>query len=138
MNEPVTFPDPERVVRAWLAERIAALEPTVTVGVGVPQGWTPTGSPPHIQVACDGVPSHEHPVLAHATIRLVAWSDSTSESKRLAALAQGLLCSHPGGDGIAATRMFTGVLPARDAATRAELASTTTRVTLRSTPITST
>lgn len=133
---PVTFPDPEKTVRAYLADQLSTLEPDVTVGVGVPADWAPATSKPHIQVACDGVPSNEYPVLAHATIRLVARASSTSEAKRLAAFAQGVLCAHPGDGSVVAARMFTGVLPARDPVTRAELAATTTRVTFRSIPIT--
>jgi hypothetical protein len=77
----------------------------------------------------------DHPALAHTTIRLVARCSTTTDAKALAMKAQGLLCAHPGGDGIASTAPFTGVLPARDTATEAELASVTCRVTVRSTPI---
>ena len=131
----VTFPDPEPIVRAYLATELATLEPDVTVGVAVPPDWAPHTSKPHVQVVSDGVPLHQHPVIAHATIRLVVRAASTSEAKRLAGVAQGVLCAHPGGDGVVGARMLTGVLPARDPATKAELASTTTRVTLRSVSI---
>lgn len=130
----VTYPDAERLVRNILATELAAVGETCTVGVGVPPDWTPgTGS--HIQVSLDGTPDGDHPVTVNASVRVVAWAANTTEAKRLAALAQGLLLAHNGGGGIATTRFETGVLPARDLEQRAELASTTTRVTLRSEPI---
>jgi hypothetical protein len=134
MKLAVTYPDAEKLVKAYLADELDALGETVTVTVGVPASWTPA-SLSNIQVDSDGVPLLAHPVLAHNTIRLVARAASTTEAKRLAALAQGVLLAHPGGGGIASTRPLTGVLPARDPQTHAELASTTSRVTVRSIPI---
>lgn len=130
MRLAVTYPDMERVVRDYLDALLVE-----TVGIGVPTTWGP-GSPNHLQVALDGVPRLEHPALAHATIRLVARAHSTSQAKALAMKGQGLLAAHPGGDGIASTAAQTGVLPARDPDTGAELASVTCRVSVRSVPIT--
>lgn len=133
-DEPRTFPDVEKLVRAYLADQFAEFDPDVTVGVGVPTDWTPE-SPAHVQVASDGIFSIVHRILAHATIRLVAWSSSTSISKELAGVALGLLCAHPSGGGIVVARPTTGPLPARDEANRAELAAVTARVTVRSIPV---
>lgn len=129
-----TYPDAERLTKDLLDDLIAGHEPDVTVGIGVPSDWT-TDSPEHLQVALDGTPALEHPVIAHSTVRIVAWSASTTRSKELANLALGLLCAHAGGDGISAILPLTGIFPARDPDNRGELASVTVRVTVRSTPI---
>lgn len=135
MKLAVTYPDVEALVQDYLAAEMATVEPAVEVSVGVPAGWK-KGSPTHVQVASDGIPRLEHPVLAHATVRLVARASSTGEAKRIAGIALGLLAAHPGGGGIASTAPFTGPLPGRDPDTGAELASATARVTVRSVPIT--
>lgn len=128
----VTYPDPERVVRDYLDTVIA----DATIGVGVPSSWT-KASGNHLQVATDGMfLGRTHPVYGEATIRLVAWSASPTQAKELAQRAQGLLLAHPGTGDITRTRPLTGLLPARDEQTNAELASVTVRVTLRSVPIT--
>lgn len=129
MKLTATYPDIEQLVVDYLAPLLDE-----TVGVGLPDNWTKT-SGNHLQVALDGTPSLQHPITATGTVRLVAWSASTSEAKALTAKAQGLLAAHPGGGGIATTRPLTGVLPARNPEHQAELASTTTAVTVRSDPI---
>lgn len=134
MKPLVTYPDPEIALRALLDELIAPHEPTATVTVGVPTDWTPA-SPPHLEVAWDGTPNMTHPVVAHATIRVVVRAKLTTDAKRIAALAQGLLLAHDGSDGISVIRPLTGILPARDPLTEAELASFTVRASVRSTPI---
>lgn len=134
MKLAVTYPDVEHLVRVYLEEEMAAVEPDVTVSVGVPAAWKKT-SPTHVQVVSDGVPLLKHPIVAHATVRLVARAQSTGEAKRVAGIALGLLAAHPGGGGIASTIPFTGPLPGRDPDTGADLASVTARVTVRSIPI---
>jgi hypothetical protein len=128
----VEYPDAERLTVDYLT---AELDEDATVGVGVPDGWT-SADDPHLEVALDGVPLLAHPVCAHATIRLVARAGSTTEAKRIATKALGVLAAHPGSDdGIHTVRPLTGPLPARDPKTEAELASVTARVTVRSAPI---
>lgn len=128
----VQAPDAERLVVDYLEPLIDDAE----VGVQVPAEWeSGVSDTPHLQVALDGTPRIDHPVTHHATVRLTARAKSTTEAKELAARAQGLLCAHPGGGGIASTTPLTGVLPARDPQTNAEIASTTTRVIVRSTEI---
>lgn len=134
MPKAVTYPDVEHLVVDYLTIELADVEGDVTCGVGVPERWKP-GSPSHVQVVSDGVPTRDGTVAAHAIVRLVARAATTTEAKRLAGVALGLLAAHPGGGGIARTRALTGPLPAREPETGAELASTTARVTLRSTPI---
>lgn len=134
MKLAVTYPDVERLVVDYLTEELADVEPDVTCGVGVPDGWDAT-SPGHVRVVSDGIPVVAHPVVAHAVVRLVAYAVSTTEAKHLAGVAIGLLAGHPGGDGIATTRYLTGPLPAQDPETGAELASATARVSIRSIPI---
>lgn len=134
MTKPVVvFPDAERATVDLLESLVDEYEPVpeaVTVGIGVPDGWTPE-STPHLEVAWDGTPSQQRGIVAHATIRVVARARTTTEAKRLAALAEGLLTAHRGGDGIAVVRPLTSVLPSRDPQTRAELAAITVRVTMR-------
>lgn len=133
MKPAVTYPDPERAFVDLLTELLD--DESVTVGVGVPDGWQPsTGD--HIQVSWDGTPLEEHPIAIYPTLRIVAWSASTTEAKRLAMLCQGLLLAHTGGSSVGAIRPLTGPQPARDPDTRAELAAITVRATVRSTPIT--
>lgn len=134
MPDPYTYPDVERLVVDYLTEQFGDVDPEVTVGVDVPPGWT-SASSPHVQVVNDGAPAADHPVAAHATVRLVARAGDTTDAKRIVSLAHGLLLAHPGGEGIASTRYLTGPLPAQDPETRAELCSATARVTVRSQPI---
>lgn len=125
MKPVAVYPDIERLVvdhlKLWLA-------PDATVGVGVPPGWTLT-STPHVSVALDGQ-LIDHPVVAHCTIRCTARAASTTEAKRLATLAQAHLLAVP--DFACGAASLTGVLPARDPDTHAELASVTVRVSVRS------
>lgn len=130
----VTYPDAERLTVDLLKTKLAADEPAVTVGVGVPGNWTPD-SPPHVSVAHDGTPWTRHPVLQRASIRCTVRAASTTEAKRLAELARGLLLGHAGGDGITAVRSHLGVQPTRDDETKAELAWFAVGCTVRSQPI---
>lgn len=132
MKLAIEYPDAERLSVDYLTTELD--DGDTTVGVGVPDGWTKT-DPAHLEVALDGTPVLHHPMFAHATIRLVARAATTTEAKRLVTRGLGVLCAHPGGDGIATVRPLTGPLPARDPKTEAELASVTARVTVRSTPI---
>lgn len=130
----VVFPDVERPLVPRLQDAFDDLGESVTVAVGVPTEWMPT-DPPHIEVAWDGTPVIRRQIVAFATVRLVARARTTTEAKRLAALAQGLLCSLDHDDVITGVLPLTGVLATRDTHTNAELASTTSRVTVRSAPI---
>lgn len=131
----VTFPDAQALTADLLAEELAAYEPDAAVTEEPIRGWRPETSPEYVQVAWDGTPIVQHPIVAHATIRLVAWALTSDRAKALVALAQGLLLAHAGGSGIARIGALTGVLPARDQETGAELASVTLRVTVRSQPV---
>lgn len=122
-------PDAEHVVRDYLETALAARSQDVTVGVDLPTIWT-TETKPHVQVALDGTPSVNYPVLWKATVRVTAWSSSTTTAKALAALCQALLCAHPGDVSVASVQPLTGVLPTRDPDTGAQLASVSVRVNL--------
>lgn len=134
MKPLAVFPDAERATVDLLTALLDEWAPDFTCGVGVPPDWTPA-SPTHVRVAWDGTPVLEHPVVAHATVRLVAYAATTTEAKAAVAVAQGLLLAHAGGDGVAAVHELTGVLPAHDPATAAEIASVTVRITVRSVPL---
>lgn len=134
MKLALIFPDVEVPAKDYLRDELADRGEVLTVGVGVPASWSQTNpaQKPHIQVECDGVPIILNNLAALATVRVVAWARSTSEAKRLAALAQGVLCGHPGGEVIKGAIPLTGVLADRDPATKAEIAATTSRATIRS------
>lgn len=130
----VQYPDPELLVKSYLDDELAYLDPAVTTGVGVPSGWTKS-SPRHLQIESDGTPEIVHPIVAYTTVRVVAWATDPTPAKELASRAMGHLLAHPGDDDVSAIRRLTGVLPARDPETKAELAAFTVRVGLRSQPI---
>lgn len=134
MKPRVTYPDVERATVDLLADLVVAREPDVSVGVGIPTDWT-VEHDPHLQVSCDGTPTLDHPIVAHSTVRIVAWAATTSRAKELANLAHGLIVAHDGAPPVAGVSTLTGLLPARDPETRAELASFTVRISIRSTPI---
>ena len=132
--KPVVVPaDAERVVVDYLTAILPSYGSDCTVSVGVPGGWTAEDGE-HLQVALDGTPEVQYPVLWRATVRLTAWCPSTSDAKSLAALAQAICCAHPGSPEVGSIRALTGVLPATDPDSRAELASVTVRVNLTGTP----
>ena len=131
MNAPLAFPDPEKAVRTLLSTLIA---PPATVAIGVPTTWT-ADADPHLQVSWDGTRVPTHRLIAHALIRVTAWATSTSTAKALALDAEARLCAHDGTGAISTIRPATGVMPARDPDTRAELASFSVRVTFRSIPL---
>jgi len=124
-----TAPDAERLVVDYLTAALAGRAQDVTVGTVVPSTWT-AGTKAHIQVGLDGTPVVQYPILASASVRVTAWHTSTTTAKTLAALCEGLLCSHPGSAQIGSVQSLTGVLPTRDPDTGAQLASISVRVNL--------
>lgn len=124
-------PDVEKAARALLASLTPG--PT-TVGIGVPDDWTAT-SPSHLQIGWDGTVVRAHRLTARALIRVTAWASSTSTAKALALDAEARLCAHDGAGVISMIRSATGVLPARDPDTGAELATFTVSMTVRLTPL---
>lgn len=122
-------PDAERVAVDILAAALTARVQDVTVGVNVPATWA-VGTRPHVQVALDGTPGVTYPILWTATVRVTVWHSSTTTAKALAALCQALLCSYGGSQAVASVQPLTGVLPARDPDTSAQLASVTVRLNL--------
>jgi hypothetical protein len=129
--KPLAVPaDAERVVIDLLTATLIDRGQDVTVGVIVPTTWTPA-TKPHVQVALDGTPEVDYPVLWRATIRVTCWASSTTTAKTLAYLALSLLASHEGSGGVYSIRALTGVLPTRDPDTDAEMASVTVEVNLR-------
>jgi len=125
-------PDAEHLAIDYLTTALAARGEDVTVGVNIPATWTTT-TKSHVQVMLIGTPEVEYPILARASVGVTCWNSSTTTAKALAALCMGLLCSHPGGDGVASIRPLTGVLPTRDPDSGAQLAAISVRVNLRMT-----
>lgn len=128
MKPTVTYPDVERAAVDLITALMA--DQDTTVGVGVPGDWRKDVSVPHLQVAWDAT-TLDHPVLAHATIRVTAWHHQPTAAKALADTAMGRVLAHVGHGLIRAVRPLTGLLPAYDHDTRAELASFTVRATVR-------
>lgn len=129
MKPTPSFPDPERAAVDLLTELLD--DEDVTVGVGLPEGWT-IADPTHVQVAWDGNAGDEHPVVIRPVIRVTAWCAQPSEAKRVALAARSLLLAHAGG-AISSIQPGTGLLVTRDPDQRAELASFTVRLTVRAT-----
>lgn len=136
----VRAPDVERAVVDHLtAERDSGrlagrLPAATTIGIGVPAGWVPA-SPLHLEVALDGTPEMHWPIVVWPTVRIVAHASTPTNAKQYAALVQGIILAGGWPQGWSA-KPLTGILPARDPATSAELASFTVRIALRTTPIT--
>lgn len=130
MRLAVTYPDPAALVVDYLRDAFDEFDIDAAVGQNVPPNWGP-GDKPHLQVLVDGVPLNAHPVLIHATVRLVARSATPADSTVLASTAQGLLLGQIGFP----TILLTGTLTAHDPETRLDIAANTTRVTVRSQPI---
>jgi hypothetical protein len=123
-------PDAEHVVVDYLTAQLAARSSTATVGVNVPSDWTP-GRPAHVQVAHDGTPVVEYPALFRASVRVTCWDEATTDAKALASLCLAVLLAHPGDRSVGSIRPLTGVLPARDPDTSAQLATIAVQVNLR-------
>jgi hypothetical protein len=128
MTRPAVQPrDTERLVVDYLT--VALTDVNCTVGIGVPEAWTPS-STPHVEVALDGL-ADQWPVVTQGTVRVVARAGSTTAAKALCAVAFGWLCAHEGDGVIVSARPLTGPIPATDPDTHAELAAATVRVTVR-------
>lgn len=128
----LVFADAETAARTLLA----ALTPSpTTVGLALPDDWT-MESAPHLLVALDGTETFPSRLLEKPLIRVTAFAGTTTEAKRLAREAEARLCAHTGGGGISKIKPATGIIPGRDPATGADMASFTVRMTVRSTPLT--
>lgn len=125
----VTYPDAERLTVDHLTPLV-----TADVGIAVPPAWKP-GSTPHLLVAWDGTPNVDRFIAQHATIRLTARAATPTAAKALAQEASARMLVGPWPTGITNVTPLTGPFPARDPQTKAELASVTLRVTVRSTPL---
>lgn len=123
-REPV---DVARIVKDWLKADLAARFPTLSVRLELPAEWA-LGSNPVLVVADDGDPLAVWPVATSPTIRVTSWTSGRDRTYIHAALARLLTARIPG---IAAVLPGTGILEARDAKTRGDLASFTVRVRAR-------
>lgn len=134
MSKPLIAPDDaEHLGIDFLTAALADRTEDVTVGVNVPSTWK-KGTKAHVQVGLDGTPTVTPPVW-RATLRVTCWHESTTEAKRLARLCEALLLTHPGSPGWAGCLPGTGVLPAKDPDTGAQLASITVLAKLRGRPL---
>lgn len=118
-REPI---DVARVIKDWLKTDLATRFPSLSVRLELPADWT-LGSDPVLLVAADGDPLVVWPVGTSPTIRVTSWTSGRDLTYIHAAMAR--LLAFPAIPGIAAIRPGTGVLEARDAKTRGDLASFT-------------
>lgn len=120
----------ETVTIDYLTAELAARSQDVTCGVVIPSAWAP-GTKPHVQVALDGTPVVQYPVLWWATVRVTVWATATTAAQNLAGLCEALLLSHAGSATVAGALPGTGLLVTTDPDTKAALASVTVRLKLR-------
>ncbi|WP_431870807.1 hypothetical protein [Nocardiopsis eucommiae] len=100
-----------------------------TIGVGLPEGWTPSGE--HLSVREDGSSelrawSEAGALLETATVRVVAWASTYTRVKELARVARAAALRYPSSPAL-------GVRASIDDDTRSPIASFT--VTVRRRPI---
>lgn len=124
-REPV---DVARIIKDWLKADLASRFPTLSVTLELPADWT-LGSAPVLVVAADGDPLVVWPVGTSPTIRVTSWTSGRDLTVVHAAMAR--LLSKTPIPGISALLPGTGVLEARDAKTRGDLASFTVRARAR-------
>jgi hypothetical protein len=123
-REPV---DVARIVKDWLKVDLATRFPTLSVTLELPANWA-LGSDPVLVVEDDGDPLRMWPAATSPTIRVTSWTSGRNRTYVHAALARLLTARIPG---IAAILPGTGILEARDAKTRGDLASFTVRARAR-------
>jgi hypothetical protein len=123
-REPV---DVARIVKDWLKADLASRFPTLSVVLELPSDWA-LMSTPVLVVADDGDPLVVWPVATSPAIRVTSWTSGRDRTYIHAALTRLLTAQIPG---IAAVLPGTGILEARDAKTRGDLASFTVRARAR-------
>ena len=123
-REPV---DVARAVKDWLKADLATRFPSLSVVLELPADWT-LGSDPILVVADDGDPLVVWPAATSPTIRVTSWTSGRDRTYIHAALTRLLTAQIPG---LAAVLPGTGILEARDAKTRGDLASFTVRARAR-------
>lgn len=132
MKPVATYPRVENVIVDFLEPLLAG---DATVGAVLPTDWT-RAADPHVSVVVDGTPIDDHPVSISPTVRLVAWSNSPTESHDLVMLAHAYVLAHVGDEFDAVP--LTGPQPATDDEHgNAALCAVTCRVRVRSVPASS-
>lgn len=114
------------VLKEWLKADLATRFPELSVRLEL--GDWKLGSGPVLVVADDGDPMGMWPAATSPTIRVTSWTSGRELKYIHAALTRLLTQRIPG---IAAILPGTGVLEARDSATRGDLASITVRTRAR-------
>ena len=91
------------------------------------------GAVTHVQVELDGTPIVEYPATERASVRFTCWAapGQPSHAKRVAALTQAMVATHPGDADVWGTRILAGRLRGRDPATGNEFVFFTARINLR-------
>jgi hypothetical protein len=123
-REPI---DVARLVKDWLKADFATRFPTLSVVLELPSDWALLSNP-SLVVADDGDPLVVWPAATSPTIRVTSWTSGRDRTYIHAAMARLLTAQIPG---IAAVLPGTGILEARDAKTRGDLASFTVRARAR-------
>lgn len=125
----VTFPRVENLVVDFLVSE------DFDAAARLPENWT-TASAPVVVVSVDPTPAQDiaAPVAITPTVRLVAWSESPTDSHDLVMAAAGLMEAHDGHQFTA--RLNTGPLQAIDPDHgNAALCAVTLKVRVRSIPL---
>jgi len=123
-REPI---DVARTIKDWLKADLAERFPELSVTLELPSDWA-LGSDPVLVVSDDSGPLNMWPVATSPTIRVTSWTSGRDRTYVNAALTRLLTQRIPG---IAKVLPGTGILDARDAATRGDLASFTVRARAR-------
>jgi hypothetical protein len=131
----VTFPDPEAVVRSYLAGAYPEGEKPTTVSTEPPAARLAAGAT-HLQVELAGTFVGDYPAVERATVRLNCYAGPGQRSvvKAMATRAQGLLSTHPGDATVFGTLPLVGRSSViADPATQNLMVFCTFRVNLRPT-----
>ena len=134
--KPLAAPyDAEQLALEILTPRLANRGETCQARTDVPTGWTPSDEDAVAQVALDGTPTVQAPVLWVAVLRVTIHAKSRTESKRLAVLCQALLVAYEGDYRVGAITPGIGPNVATDPVNNAELAFITVQPHLRGLPL---
>jgi len=119
--------DVARIVKDWLKADLASRFPNLSVALELPATWA-FGADPVLVVEDDGDALRMWPAATSPTIRVTSWT--SGRDRRYAAAAMTRLLTPRTVPGVK-IRPGTGILEARDAKTRGDLASFTVRARAR-------
>lgn len=110
----------------------AKFGPTVTIGHGLRENWSPK-MPPHIAVFDDSGPM-QFPIVTQPQIRITTWARDYDEARRITGLCLGLVLTHKI-PGIAQVLPGASLSDARDSRTGGHMVTFTARTRIRTVPV---